>query len=87
MDKIICGLTVFAINTIAYNFQGDEYWELSPDEANREKILVNQRGNDKYPQGRDRVLGLLDWCRDNRRRFRIKAQKTFPFWTWVYEVI
>ena len=87
MDKIICGLTVFAISTIAYNFQGDEYWELGPDEADREKILVNQRARDNYPQGRDKVLGLLDWCRDNRRRFRIKAQKTFPFWTWAYEVI
>jgi hypothetical protein len=87
MQTIICGLTIAGINELAKNFNGDETWEYGPDEADREKSLVFQRPNDNYPQGRDKVLGLLDWCRNNRRRFRIKARKTFPFWTWYYEAI
>jgi hypothetical protein len=39
---------------------GDETWECGPDDADKEKSLVFQRNNDNYPQGRDRVLGLLD---------------------------
>ncbi len=66
---------------------GYESWEFGPDDADREKSLVYQRGNDNYPQGRNKVIELLDWCKNNRRRFRIKATKTFPFWTWFYEVI
>ena len=86
-SAIIAGLTVGGINELAKNFNGDETWECGPDEADREKSLVSQRANDNYPQGRDRVYGLLDWCRNNRRRFRIKARKTFPFWTWYFEAL
>ena len=53
----------------------------------KEKGLVLSRVNDKYPQGREQVIGMLNYCHDNRKRFRIKAAKTFPFWTWYFEII
>ena len=60
MQAIICGLTIAGINALAKNFNGDQTWECGPDEAEREKSLVHQRGNDNYPQGRDVVFGLLE---------------------------
>ena len=66
---------------------GEETWEVGPNDVEREKSLVHQRGNDIYPQGRQYVLGLLDSCKNNGRRIRIKAIKTFPFWTWYFEAI
>ena len=58
-----------------------------PDEVDKEKSLVSQRVNDIYPQGRDIVYRLLDWCKNHRRGVRILARKTIPFWTWIYDVI
>ena len=78
---------ITAFNIIYNNFNGDQVWECGPDEAEREKQLLFQRGNDKFPQNRETVISMLNYCRDNRRRFRIKAAKTFPFWTWYYEII
>ena len=66
---------------------GVETWDCGPDEVDKEKSLVSQRINDNYPQGRDKVYRLLDWCRNHRRGFRILARKTIPFWTWFYDVI
>ena len=66
---------------------GEETWEVGPNDVEREKSLVHQRVHDSFPQGRENVLGLLDSCRNNGKRIRIRARKTFPFWTWFYEVI
>ena len=62
-------------------------WEYGPGEAEREKGLIFQRGNDNYPQGREECIRILNYARDSGRRFRIRATKTFPFWTWHYEII
>lgn len=81
------GPAIAAFNIIYNNFNGDQVWECGPDEVDREKDLFFKRGNDHYPQGREKVLDMLNFCKNNRKRFRIKAAKTFPFWTWYYEII
>ncbi len=86
-ENIIVGVAIKALNELFNNFGGDQTWECGPDEAEKEKGLVLSRVNDKYPQGREQVIGMLNYCHDNRKRFRIKAAKTFPFWTWYFEII
>lgn len=86
-NHLIRGVAIRALNEIFDNFHGDEIWECGPDEVGRELELIGKRGDDKYPQERVKVIDMLLFCRDNRRRFRIKAVKTFPFWTWYYEII
>ena len=80
-------LAIAAFNLIYQHIKGDQVQEYGPDEVEREKSLVYQRGNDQYPQGREKVLDMLNFCRNNGKRFRIKAVKTFPFWTWYYEIL
>lgn len=64
-----------------------ETWECGPNDVGREIDLICKRGNDIFPQGKEQIFEMLNNCRKNGRRFRIKASKTFPFWTWYYEVI
>ena len=84
---IIAGLTVAGLTAFANHFNGDQVWECGPAEIPKEIGLLNSRGSDIYPQGRDNCRRFLQYCQRNNLRFRIKAQKTFPFWTWYYEVI
>ena len=83
LDNVI----ITAFNIIHNNFNGDQVWECGPDEVEREKDLFSQRVYNIFPQGREKVLDMLNFCRDNKKRFRIKAVKTFPFWTWYYEIL
>ena len=64
-----------------------EEWVYGPEHAEREKSLLMNRPNDKFPQGWNECIKLLDRCRKEGRSFRIRARKTFPFWTWYYDMI
>lgn len=46
------GVAIAAFNAIYIydNFHGDQIWECGPDEAEREKKLLFQRGHDIFPQ-------------------------------------
>ena len=42
------GPAIAAFNIIYNNFNGDQVWECGPDEVDREKDLVFQRGHDNF---------------------------------------
>ena len=85
--SVISGLTVAGLTAFVNHFNGDQVWECGPDEANKEIDLIHSRPKDHYPQGRDLCIKFLRQCQRSRYRFRVKAQKTFPNWTWFFEVI
>ena len=86
-SAIVAGLTVAGLKMFVDHFSGDQVWECGPAEVPKEINLLNGRGADIYPQGRDNCRKFLQYCQQHNLRFRIKAQKTFPHWTWYYEVI
>ena len=59
-----------------------KHWDKDPCDAQREIELVDCRGNDSYPIGRERFKEFLRTCQRNGWRFRVIAIKTFPFSTW-----
>jgi len=76
------GLSMF-INVADY----DETWEGDAGSVPKELKLLADRKNDTYPQGRDNVEKFLKFCQDKKLKYKIKAKKTKPYWTWYYQVI
>jgi len=64
----------------------DETWSGNPSEAPKELGLLDQRRNDIYPQGRENCAQFLRECQMKGLRFKVKAKKTSPYWTWFYEL-
>jgi len=69
------------------HYDADQTWECKPGDVPKEMGLINQRKNDMYPQGRDNCMNFLRECQSRGYRFKIKAKKTKPYWTWYYEVV
>jgi len=74
------------LSAFTQNYDADQTWEGSPADVSKELGLIDKRGNDIYPQGRDNCKQFLMECQSKGLRFRIKARKTKPYWTWFYEV-
>jgi len=64
----------------------DETWNGGPSDVPKELGLLDQRRNDIYPQGKDNCAQFLRECQMKGLRFKIKAKKTRPYWTWFYEL-
>jgi len=67
-------------------YDADQTWEGTPSDVSKELGLIDKRGNDIYPQGRDNCRQFLRECLAKGLSFRIKAKKTRPYWTWYFEV-
>ena len=80
-------LTGFFIEKALEQFD-DEDWYKTGDAIDTEINLANQRSinGDKFPQGLDNVIATMKYCKDNHKCMHMKAQKTFPKWTWYVEV-
>ena len=83
---ILTAAAVLAIQETYKNFQGDQEWLCSPDEADWEIQKIDKRPNDQYLQGRDEAKQIIWTAKQQNRKFRIKAKKTFPHWTWIYSI-
>jgi len=68
-------------------FKADETWNCSASDAAKELGLIQSRVNDIYPQGRDNCMSFLRECSARGYRFKVKAVKTKPYWTWYFEVV
>ena len=67
------------------HFKGDETWECWPDEAIRNyQLIQGERKDDNFPQGKEYVYYVLGTALLNKQKFYVKANKTFPKWTWIY---
>jgi len=79
-------LTAMGLGAFCQQNRGDESWDCTSSDVNKETRLLNDRKNDLFPQGRDNCLKFLRECQKKGYRFRIKALHTSPYWTWYYEV-
>ena len=80
-------ITAATINNFMQSYSGEQVWECWPDEALREyELIQGERKNDKFPQGKEEVIKLLGYCYKNRKKYYVKANKTFPKWTWYYSL-
>jgi len=68
-------------------YDADQTWDCNPGDVPKEMGLLDNRRNDIYPQGRDNCMQFLRECQMRGYRFRVKARKTTPYWTWYYEVV
>jgi hypothetical protein len=75
------------LSAFAQHYDADQTWECKPGDVPKEMGLIDQRKNDMYPQGRDNCMNFLRECQSRGYRFKIKAKKTKPYWTWYYEVV
>jgi hypothetical protein len=66
---------------------GDEKWKCSGSDADKEIANIDKRGNDIYPQGRHNCKAFLKVCKERGFKFRVRAKKTSPYWTWYFEAI
>ena len=69
------------------HFTGNEECILYTSQMNDEIGSVNGKIFDHYPQGKEKVIYFLAFCRDHNLRCRRVAVHTFPFWTWYYEKV
>ena len=83
---ILTAAAIFAIQETYKNFNGDQEWVCSPEEADWEIQQIDKRPNDQYVQGRDGAKPVIWNAKQQKKKFRIKAKKTFPVWTWVYSL-
>ena len=83
---ILTAAAIFAIQETYKNFNGDQEWVCSPEEADWEIQQIDKRPHDQYVQGRDGAKQVIWNAKQQKKKFRIKAKKTFPFWTWVYSL-
>jgi len=80
-------ITAATIKNFMQSYSGEQVWECWPDEALREyELIQGERKNDKFPQGKEEVIKLLGYCYKNRKKYYVKANKTFPNWTWYYSL-
>jgi len=77
----------FNLAPFSVHYDADQTWECSAGDCTKELGLIVKRENDMYPQGRDNCMQFLRECQSRGYRFRVKAKKTKPYWTWYYEVI
>jgi len=68
------------------HYDADQTWECNPGDVPKEMSLLDSRKNDTYPQGRDNCMQFLRECQMRGYRFKVKAKKTRPYWTWYYEI-
>jgi len=64
----------------------DQEWNCNPGDVAKEIGLIDKRTNDSYPQGRDNCKQFLRDCQMRGMRFKVKALKTNPYWTWYFEL-
>jgi len=64
----------------------DQTWDCYPTDVSKEMGLIDKRSNDTYPQGRDNCRQFLRECQSKDLRFKVKAKKTSPYWTWYFEL-
>ena len=83
---ILVPTAIFAIQEAYKNFNGDQEWVCNPCEADWECQQIANRGNDIYPQTREECYRIIRTAQHLNKKFRIKAKKTFPFWTWFYSI-
>ncbi len=95
MDPITIGILTAAgaavttgmINDFKKHYDGEQKWECWPDEAIENwRLIENERKNDDFPQGKDKILKILGYAYKNRLKFYVKAIKKFPHWTWYYSL-
>jgi len=67
-------------------YHADQEWSCNPGDAPKEMGLIQSRGNDIYPQGRDNCMQFLRDCQMRGMPFKVKAVKTKPYWTWYFEL-
>ena len=80
-------ITAAMINDFRKSYKGDETWECWGDQALKEYELINgPRKNDIFPQGKEKIFKLLGYCYEKKVKYYVKANKTFPKWTWYYSL-
>jgi len=75
------------LSAFTQHYDADQTWDCNPGDVPKEIGLVQSRGNDTYPQGRDNCIQFMRECQSRGLRFKVKARKTKPYWTWYYEVV
>ena len=55
----------------------------------KEKNLIYKRSStgDKYPEGVDRCLALIEKACAEGKAVKVIAVKTFPKWTWYLKIV
>ena len=70
------------------NFGQQDFYASTPDEISKEIALIYDRSQhgDHYPQGVDNAIAICDQAKNENRKLKIHALKTFPKWTWTFSL-